>query len=428
MTRALAVCLAAAALGSACGPGAECGFEPQCAGLTAYYACAKTEVARIECPAQQFCSMDAAKQLPACVGGYTVSGTATYAKRAQTTAGLAAPVQTPIPDVSLAVVDDVGNVMGTGFTDAEGHFTLAYQPLSGVTVHVMIFASADPTTGVPLTVNARSGIFGYGAPPFVSEPTHAQDIAVTEDEACEPFNVYATAFKSFKYLKTLTSVSLTPLTYLIYPGYAPSCGSCYYSDTNTIHLEFTADNSDGFDDAVIDHEFGHYVQNRVSMSDSAGGSHNGSPASPLLAWGEGYATYYSSSARHNELYIDTFADPGSPNGYASYVFSLRSNLYPAVRTLPMTQNLSEWLIAEILWTLEDTATPGLSKPPTATMDILGKVVRQGHVDRGVTGFDLVDFLDEWFIQRGLDDCAAFRTLLATKRFPYDFQAPGAACP
>jgi len=418
--------LAALAL-SACGN--ECGFEPQCAGLTAYYHCKGPDVERTECPPQQFCAMDTASKSPSCTSGYTVTGTATYGKREATTNGLMDPVQTPVPNASLSVVDDVGNVMGSGFTADDGTYTVAYQPTAGVNVHLLLAAAADPGSGAAVVVNGKQGVFGYGGPSFSSEPTHAQDLTITDDPSCQSLNIFATAVKSFKFLRPLTTAKLPVLTYLFYPNFNPSCGACYHSASETIEVEFTSANSDGFDDTVIDHEMGHYVQTHISVHDSEGGTHYfGQAVDPTMAWSEGFASYYSSSARHTPMYIDTQANPSSPNGYSCYIcFNFRALQLLANPSAPMTQNLTETVVTEILWMMEDSLAPGLGKPPAA---MLGTMINTaaGHMDRGVTGMDLVDYLDEWFIQRGTDDCASMRTLLSSHRFPYDFQAPGHACP
>jgi hypothetical protein len=51
------------------------------------------------------------------------------------------------------------------------------------------------------------------------------------------------------------------------------------------------------------------------------------------------------------------------------------------------------------------------------------------VDRGASGIDLVDWLDGWFLQVGLDGCFEMKQLVLNwYKFPYDFAGPAGACP
>jgi len=417
----------AAALGalafSGCNAGPSCGVNPQCASLTSYFQCNGADVVRTECPAPQLCALDA-KSAPGCQAGFEVTGTASYGKRTPTRQGLADPVQTPIPNASASVVDESGTVVGTGYTHDDGTFSVAYAPVAGVKVHLLLATSADPSTNVALRVVGKSATYGYAAEPFLSEAAHAQNVAITDSMGSQTFNVYVSALGAFKHLLTLTTKRFPLLQYQYYTG---SPGSYYQSATDTISLLQSPGDSDGFDDSVIDHEFGHYVQEHIAEPRSSGGEHTGEPADPLLAWSEGYASYYSSSTRGSSLYIDTYADDAAPSGFASYVFDIHSNDQLADPKKAMTQNISEWLVSEVLWELEDKESPGLGYPQVASMNVLAKLGNNGS-DRGVFDVDLVDFLDEWFVLRGTGDCAGMKSLLALKQFPYDFAAPGHACP
>lgn len=106
----------------------------------------------------------------------------------------------------------------------------------------------------------------------------------------------------------------------------------------------TAD-TDHFDNSVVIHEYGHFLENRYSNAKSRGGSHNGNGIiDARLAWSEGFANYFQSevlngsdliknSLSHTGLssnsvynsYIDTsgYSNSNNPsNGYAKIDFSL----------------------------------------------------------------------------------------------------------
>lgn len=91
--------------------------------------------------------------------------------------------------------------------------------------------------------------------------------------------------------------------------------------------------TDHFDDSVILHEYGHFLEDAYSNTESPGGSHNGNfVIDARLAWSEGWANYlqsailtgadaYDNSASENRLptnkryqyYIDTYGYKGGNN-------------------------------------------------------------------------------------------------------------------
>lgn len=77
------------------------------------------------------------------------------------------------------------------------------------------------------------------------------------------------------------------------------------------------DNSDTdhFDDSVIIHEYGHFLEKTYWKTDSPGGIHNGNMIiDPRLAFSEGFANFLPSAVLGNANYIDTI---GSPDGVTS---------------------------------------------------------------------------------------------------------------
>ena len=74
----------------------------------------------------------------------------------------------------------------------------------------------------------------------------------------------------------------------------------YYLNGGIFLLGATSDD-DGYDDIVILHEIGHFVEDVYGRSDSPGGSHDGSPTDPNLAWSEGCSTYFGMAVRGRPL-------------------------------------------------------------------------------------------------------------------------------
>jgi hypothetical protein len=96
----------------------------------------------------------------------------------------------------------------------------------------------------------------------------------------------------------------------------------------------------------------------------------------------------------------------------------------------MAQNLSEWMVAELMFDTNDG--PG-EDPIDGSIEETSKVhlhyMPNPQALRGHSGVDLVEFLDGWFVEHGLASCAAMRELVIGKyKFPYDFNGPAGACP
>lgn len=73
-----------------------------------------------------------------------------------------------------------------------------------------------------------------------------------------------------------------------------------------------AADTDHFDNSVILHEYGHFLEDIYAKSDSPGGSHNGNfLIDPRLSWSEGWANFFQAAVlKHSDpdwkYYIDTY--------------------------------------------------------------------------------------------------------------------------
>ncbi len=64
--------------------------------------------------------------------------------------------------------------------------------------------------------------------------------------------------------------------------------------------------TDEFDDHVVAHEFGHYLENKIYRSDSIGGKHSLTDSlDPRLAFGEGFGNAFAGIVHNDPVYIDT---------------------------------------------------------------------------------------------------------------------------
>jgi len=315
-------------------------------------------------------------------------------------------------------------VLATGRTADDGSYSLPYTVDAGTMVHVLAATTSDVGTR-PLKVTKTNGsVHGFGSASFATGGNVQRDVLITEaSKEAEAFNVFDMMVIGADVVRTRMGVAtIEPIVAIWQNG---SSDGTYYD--GSLHLLGSSSDDDGYDDAVILHEFGHYVEAVYGGTDSPGGSHNGSAVDPRLGWSEGWATYFSSSARGNRFYMDS----NSGGGFGD---DLEVSVTMANAGGSMSQNVSENMVSQMLWDVGD-GPPGDDDPRSGgdrhedVMKIEVQYLRAGIGQaRGVNGVDLVDWLDGWFKQQGLSTCAALRSIAQKHQFPYDFSAPGAACP
>jgi hypothetical protein len=406
------------------------GVTSRCTGST-LETCVNGELQPTDCAASnQECREDGSGGFgcfdPVAPGTNNVSGTVRYEDREPQPSGALGSIrQMPARGVTVTVVKDQGStVLATGRTDDQGHYSLSFEAAAGTMVHVLA-ATTSSAPERPVKVTKRNNnVHGAASTSFAAAASTQKDVLATEaSHLGGAFNVFDQMIDGIDAVHVRMGIGqLQPLKAIWENG---SQQGTYYD--GSLNLLGGPDDDDGYDDAVILHEFGHYVEGVYGGTDSPGGGHDGSPADPRLGWSEGQATYFSSAVRNNHYYMDS----NSGGGFGD---DLEGRVTKATATGPMTQNVSENMVAQILWDIgdgpasDDDARTGGDRHEDV-MKIENEYLANGITStRGVQGVDLVDWLDGWFKLRGLSTCAAVRSILQTHTFPYDFHAPGANCP
>ncbi len=157
---------------------------------------------------------------------------------------------------------------------------------------------------------------------------------------------------------------------------------------NQIYILGHEDNdTDEFDAHVVAHEWGHYLENSFSRSDSIGGRHGaGDKLDPRVAFGEGFGNAFSGMVTGDSYYVDTI---GPSQGQNAGVMDLEDNSFYD------TDDgwFSEFSIQVILYDLYDStndAVDTISMGFTPLYDIL--TGRQKTADSFTTIFSFLAFL------------------------------------
>ena len=124
--------------------------------------------------------------------------------------------------------------------------------------------------------------------------------------------------------------------------------------------QWTTD-TDEHDEAIILHEFGHFVMDVLTSDSSHGGTHPGGVLlDPGLAWEEGRATYFACAVLRDSRYLDTIGV--EPRGELRVAHDLEQINAGEVRGVG-----SEIGVSEVLWDLADG--PRASGPSAADEDL-----------------------------------------------------------
>lgn len=186
------------------------------------------------------------------------------------------------------------------------------------------------------------------------------------DRASAPFAILDTVLKATNFVLTVSPTADFPQLTLDWAISNPGAQSFYDNDAEgtpaglnrKITLAGEADvDTDEFDESVIAHEFGHYIEDNFSRSDSIGDAHApGDRLDPRVAFGEGFGSAFSAMVFNDPVLRDSY---GSRQLLDS-AFNVEQNTNFIVNAQSTEGWYSEASMQEILWDLFDTNADGES--------------------------------------------------------------------
>jgi hypothetical protein len=250
----------------------------------------------------------------------------------------------PIRFAEIKVTDASGAIIQCGETDSAGAYSLDL-PNTGSTYTISILSRANnadntayildtPTTNTEYALTAS--VVGSGA------PTHDFIAPATGTLLGGAFNILDQILKAQEYLRSTTAgcsatfaqctpFTIAPLIYVYWkkgvsPGVYFGIGgpiSFYLNGEKQLYIlggvngNTDVADMDHFDNSVIVHEYGHFIEDQFGSPDSPGGSHNGNAIiDPRLAWGEGWANFFQAAVRQDPYYRDTVGHVNCDAGVA----------------------------------------------------------------------------------------------------------------
>jgi hypothetical protein len=255
----------------------------------------------------------------------------TLAKVTETIAAVSDP--RPIRYAEVRAISPAGALAQCAQTDATGAYSLTL-PGDGQTYTVEIAARAsnahntayvmnNPTdneyyklnytvvasgasAGTRLLAKATGDLLG-GAFNILDQILNAQEYLRAKTAGCNTAFADCTPFTAAPTVFVYWTKGLSPGVYAGISG-----GISYYLNGQRqlyilggVNGDVDTSDMDHYDNSVIVHEYGHFIEDQFGSPNSPGGSHNGdSIIDPRLAWGEGWADFFQGA-------VLTFTYPGS---------------------------------------------------------------------------------------------------------------------
>ena len=329
-----------------------------------------------------------------------VTGQAVFEYRTHGNAGLGAVQPSkPIRFAEMEVFTESNDCVTSGQTDEQGGFSiqLPYNDTAQTYVlkinsranneHVKISVQDDPLkyqhhflshtlkleSASPvnnLTITAPADDLG-GAFNIYDQILEANIFLREHTKTCQTYHTDCTPFTVAPKVYVYWKKGLNPATYL---SGSTSSFSFYLPKNDQLFIvggsngNISASNTDHFDNIIILHEYGHFIEDNFSQTDTQGGSHDAnSIIDPRLAWSEGFATFFANAVSGQPAYIDTIGIPPTSQ------FLLNEDLekHPPDRDIPQVPgegNFREFAIARTLWDALDPYTPQTLKIEDQDMD------------------------------------------------------------
>jgi hypothetical protein len=313
---------------------------------------------------------------PTSAGVVTLSGVVRFARvpfMAGSPFGLdyANPVLQPSRGVVVRVLDATASTqLATGSTDSSGAYSFSLPGNTNVIVQVVARMQRD--TSVPLprwNVRVQNGQAGspytFNSAVFNSSVgTQNVDIPtgisptgtaiVGQQRSSGAFAILDTIYTAMQAVVNVAPNTSFPALYVDWGSQVQ--GTFFSPSGQFIGLlaDLTQD-TDEFDQHVVAHEFGHYIENNFSRSDSIGGSHSlGDRLDMRVAFGEGFGYGFAAIVLDNTDSRDSAVTPGGVQFASRFVVEDNPTSGPGGSGCWCSES-SVW---SLLWDLYDAAPDG----------------------------------------------------------------------
>jgi hypothetical protein len=323
---------------------------------------------------------------PAVAGNTNVTGRITFARvpfAAAAPNGLSYgnPVQQPSRGVTVRAVapGTTTPALATTTTNATGDYTLSVA--SNTNIQILVVAEMVRTGAAP-TWNVRVGNGATVATPtytytdgvtFNSSAGTPRDVAIptginasgtaTGPRASGPFAALDTIYQGIQTILGVEPAAVFPDLLI---DWGTQANGTFFDSNPPQRIALLAElneDTDEFDQHVVAHEFGHYIEQNFSRADNIGGAHSvGEKLDPRVAFGEGFGYAFAAIVLNDPVARDSFTDPAMTRcgqRFCSGSFNIESNPPPTSAGASPAGNFGCWCsessVWSILWDLHDSA-------------------------------------------------------------------------
>jgi len=216
--------------------------------------------------------------------------------------------------------------LATGSTDGSGNYTL--QVAANINVQVVVVAQmlrdgtqplprwdvrvqdAEAAAPTPYIYTSQTVNSNAGAPNNIDIPSGFDSSgAVTGTRASAPFAVLDTIYQGMQLVLGAAPGTNFPALIVDWAADNPG-GETFFTNGPTQMIVLSADtteDTDEFDQHVVAHEFGHYIEFNFSRADNIGGAHGpGDKLDIRVAFGEGFGYAFGAIVLNDPVTRDTF--------------------------------------------------------------------------------------------------------------------------
>jgi hypothetical protein len=338
--------------------------------------------------------------------------------------------EAPARRIVVEALKTSGAVITTTATDDSGNYSLQVPANADVRIRAMAQSNVTGTAAAPASWNLAvrdntngnalyvldSTTFNAGTTAQVRNLRAASGwggASYTTTRAAAPFAILDTEYSAVRfvidqggYTGTFPALNLYwSTTNTSSTDFAPSTGHIgttgYYSFPNGVGTGIyvlgdaslgVASDTDEFDQHVLAHEFQHYIEDRLSRSDSWGGDHSLNDRLDLrLAFSEGFADAFSGMVLGDPVYRDSYGAGQSNDVYF--------NMETLTASVPGWFN--EISVASIAWDLFDTAADGVDTGSVGYAPML--YVFRNELRTGIPLDSIFAFAAALKLRPGVDD-------------------------
>ena len=313
---------------------------------------------------------------PVVAGNVLVTGRITYVRIPFSTSNLnvglnySAPVNRPARGIVVnANSAALSTLITTGETDTDGNFALSVPQNTLINLFAVARLSRDSSVSLPrwnftvVDVDAAptaAYTFTDGAFSTSTGVSHDMNVpsgfntagAVTGTRASAPFAILDTVYSGVQTILGVAPATNFPALRLDWAPNNPGGETFFDSGSGGFQqIVLSADpteDTDEFDQHVIAHEFGHYIEFNFSRADNIGGSHGiGDKLDIRVAFGEGFGYAFAAIALNDPIARDSFVNAGQQ---VSSTFNVESNPAQNPPGSP-TGNFGCWCSESSVWSI-----------------------------------------------------------------------------